>query len=154
MIAKSHATWAAVVLFSAGGFIRATEPPLDFSRDIRPILSENCFHCHGPDAAHRKAKLRLDERESATRTRNDFTPIAPGRPDESELVARILSKDPDETMPPPDSHRALTVEQIARLRRWIAEGAPYSAHWAYLPPVKPGHPVLAGSVPGLSPVDA
>jgi len=154
MTVKARATWATVALFSAFLEVGAAEPPLDFSRDIRPILSENCFHCHGPDAADRKAKLRLDDRESATRTRNDFTPIAPGRPDESELVARVLSKDPDEQMPPPDSHRALTVEQIARLRRWIAEGAPYSAHWAYVPPIKLALPVLAGSDPGLSPIDA
>ena len=118
--------------------VRASETPekIQFNRDIRPILSENCFHCHGQDAHHREAKLRLDEREDATRDRDGFFIIAPGKPDESELIARLLSKDPDEQMPPPTSNKHVTPEQTALLRRWVAEGAAYEKHWAFVAPVR------------------
>src|SRR4051812_32606067 len=78
----------------------AAAAPLEFNRDIRPILSENCFQCHGQDASKREARLRLDERESATRDRDGYAPIVPGKPDESEVMLRITSKDMDEVMPP------------------------------------------------------
>ncbi len=118
--------------------VRASETPekIQFNRDIRPILSENCFHCHGQDAHHREAKLRLDEREDATRDRDGFFIIAPGKPEESELIARLLSKDPDEQMPPPTSNKHVTPEQTALLRRWVAEGAAYEKHWAFVAPVR------------------
>lgn len=119
-------------------FTRAAETPatIQFNRDIRPILSENCFHCHGQDANHREAKLRLDVRDDATRDRDGFFVIAPGKPEESELIARLLSKDPEEQMPPPTSNKHVTPEQTALLRRWIAEGAPYEKHWAFVAPVR------------------
>lgn len=110
--------------------------PVQFNRDIQPILSDNCYACHGPDEGHRKAKLRLDVRESAI----DREAIVPGQPGASELMVRILSADPDEVMPPPDSHKTLTPEQQELLKRWIAEGAVYQKHWAYEPPVKPALP--------------
>ena len=113
-----------------------------FNRDIRPILSENCFFCHGQDASKREAKLRLDDRENATRPRDDYTVIVPGQPEESELVHRISSKHDDERMPPPDSHRSLSAGQIALLKRWVAEGAPYEKHWAFIPPRKEPLPVV------------
>ena len=118
--------------------VRASETPekIQFNRDIRPILSENCFHCHGQDAHHREAKLRLDEREDATRDRDGFFIIAPGKPEESELIARLLSKDPDEQMPPPTSNKHVTPDQTALLRRWVAEGAAYEKHWAFVAPVR------------------
>jgi len=107
---------------------------VDFNRDIRPILSENCFQCHGQDPARREAKLRLDERESATRDRDGYAAIAPGRPAASDVIRRILSKDADEVMPPPDTHKRVTPGQAALLQRWIAEGADYAKHWAFIPP--------------------
>ena len=115
---------------------------LEFNRDIRPILSENCFHCHGQDANRREAKLRLDDRDDATRERDGRFVIAPGKPDDSELLIRLLSKDADEQMPPPSSNKHVTPEQIALLRRWIAEGATYQKHWAFIPPQRAPLPTL------------
>lgn len=106
---------------------------LSYNRDIRPILSDNCFYCHGPDANHRKAKMRLDIREEAL----NKEAFIPSDPDKSELVRRIFATDPDDLMPPPDSAKKLTDAQKQKLKDWIAQGAKYEAHWAYLPPVKP-----------------
>ncbi|MBL9206097.1 MAG: DUF1549 domain-containing protein, partial [Opitutaceae bacterium] len=115
--------------------VRAAEPaPLEFNRDIRPILSENCYYCHGQDANHREGKLRLDEFESATRDRGGYAAITPGNPDDSELIQRLLSNDEEERMPPAKSNKHVTPEQIALLRRWIAEGAVYQKHWAFTSP--------------------
>src|SRR4051812_8833068 len=104
----------------------AAPEAIDFNRDIRPILSENCYQCHGPDKNQRKADLRLDVRESAL----EHEAIVPGKPDESELVARILSDDADELMPPSKSRKSLTPAQKQTLERWVAEGAIYKGHWA------------------------
>lgn len=112
--------------------LAAVADSVEFNRDIRPILSDNCFYCHGNDASHRKAKLRLDIREEAIK-REAFVP---GNPDASELVKRLFLTDPDEVMPPPDSHKKLTPEQKVLLKRWVAEGAQYQNHWAYDAPVK------------------
>jgi hypothetical protein len=112
------------------------EPRLDFNRDIRPILSENCFQCHGFDEKAREADLRLDVMESALADRDGTRAIVPGEPDESELWRRVSSNDEAEMMPPPDSHRVLKPEQKDMLRRWIVEGAPYARHWSFIPPVK------------------
>ena len=115
----------------------AAKEPLQFNRDIRPILSANCFACHGFDEKDRKAELRLDTPESAFATnKNNETPIVPGKPDESLIWQRIIMDDPDEIMPPPDSHKKLDAEEKAILKRWIEEGAPYQNHWAFEPPVK------------------
>jgi hypothetical protein len=111
---------------------------MDFNRDIRPILSENCYYCHGQDANHRKADLRLDQREAALAEKA----FVPGDAEASELVKRLFSTDPDEVMPPPDSHRSLTPEQKAKLKQWIAEGAGYQPHWAFLPAVRPLLPLV------------
>ncbi len=101
---------------------------IEFNRDIRPILSENCFRCHGPSSASREAELRLDQRESAV----DNGAITPGKPDESELVRRISADDPEEVMPPPSTKKSLTAGQKDLLRRWIAAGAEYQPHWAFI----------------------
>lgn len=120
--------------------------PVDFNRDVRPILSENCFHCHGQDANHRKAKLRLDVAPSGAAVPDKRAEgvgnaaITPGRPEASTLVQRIVSTDPEEQMPPPGSHRSLTASQRALLERWIAEGAIYDRHWAFKPVVRPALP--------------
>jgi hypothetical protein len=113
---------------------------IEFNRDIRPILSSNCFFCHGPDPKHREADLRLDERVAATAEVDGRRAVAPGKPEASELIARITSTDADTVMPPRDSNKKLTPEQIELLRRWIAEGAEYQTHWAYAPLKKPAAP--------------
>jgi len=126
-------------------------PKLDFNRDIRPILSDNCFACHGFDAKKRKADLRLDNAEGAYAVIDGVQAVKPGDPEASELIKRILSKDPEEVMPPPDSHKKLTQAQVDTLRRWIAEGAGYRKHWSFEPPSRPPVP---GGGEGLSPIDA
>ena len=109
----------------------AGDPPVQFGRDIRPILSENCFSCHGPDAKTREAELRLDIEAAAKQTA-----IVAGKPSKSELVRRVLSNDADEAMPPPASKLKLTAEQKSLIRRWVAEGANYQRHWAFIPPAR------------------
>jgi hypothetical protein len=117
---------------------------IDFAREIRPILSENCFTCHGPDAAKRKAGLRLDQKESAfSKMESGETPIVPGDVEKSDLLRRIVSTDKDEVMPPPKEHRKLKPEQIELLRRWIKEGAVWTGHWAFQPVKAPALPVIA-----------
>ncbi|MFG0287982.1 MAG: DUF1549 domain-containing protein, partial [Rhodopirellula sp. JB044] len=138
----------------------SAESTVEFNRDIRPILSDNCFYCHGFDGAHREAGLRLDTFEGAT----EFDTVIPGDPDESELVRRILSEDPDEVMPPPDSEKTLTAEERDLIQRWIRQGAQYQEHWAWKPLHRPDVPkgsldVSEGNIVGAPqtathPVDA
>ena len=111
---------------------------VDFNRDIRPILSDKCFHCHGPDEETREAELRLDTYEGATEGGEFEVPVEPGKPDESEVIARILNQDPDEIMPPPETHKKVTDKELELLRQWIEEGAEYDDPWTYKNPVK--HP--------------
>jgi mono/diheme cytochrome c family protein len=114
-----------------------------YNRDIRPILSENCFACHGPDSASRKAGLRLDRFADATAKRKDSDPaIVPGDTSHSALVSRITTKDEDDVMPPRKSKKTLTPKQIELLRTWIAEGGEYELHWAYQPPLKSPPPAV------------
>jgi hypothetical protein len=113
---------------------------VDFSRDILPILSDNCYQCHGPDEKARKAKLRLDTKEGAFRLKDGKAVIVPGKSAESELVHRITSIDPDEVMPPPDSNRKLTPKQIDLLKRWVEQGAKWNQHWAFVPPKRSSPP--------------
>lgn len=118
-----------------------TPRPVDFSSEVRPILSSRCLACHGPDDGTRKAGLRLDTRELATKPSKDGrVALVPGQPDASELVRRILSKDPDDVMPPPETHNVVTADEAALLRRWIAEGADYAPHWAWRKPSRPALP--------------
>jgi len=116
--------------------VSAAEVPLpekiEYNRDVRPILSDNCFYCHGNDPSHRKAKLRLDIRDEAL-LKEAFIP---GKPEESELVARLFSDDEDELMPPAESHKKLTDSQKEILKTWVAQGAEYQQHWSYEKPVK------------------
>lgn len=111
----------------------AGPPKVSFNRDIRPILSRNCFHCHGPDAKHREADLRLDL-EAGLKSSSESAIIHPGQPEQSPLFERISSKDPDLVMPPADSGKTLTADEIKLFRQWIAEGAEWSQHWAYVKP--------------------
>ena len=126
--------------------VRAAPPTaIDFRRDIRPILADKCFACHGPDAESREADLRLDDESSARSDRDGAgAAVVPGKPAASLLMHRIESRDPDEIMPPPDSGKTLTPGEIARLRAWIAQGAPWSRHWAYVPPRETPVPQTSG----------
>lgn len=114
----------------------AADESVSFNRDIRPILSKTCFACHGPDEGTREAELRLDTHSGATAARDGRRAVVPGRPSESELVARIESDDPDVVMPPADSEHELSVDEKTLLRRWISEGGEYKGHWAFTQPVK------------------
>jgi hypothetical protein len=116
---------------------------IDYNRDIRPILSENCIGCHGPDAKHRHAELRVDQREVVIKAADSGAiPIVPGKPLESELVKRILSSDADTVMPPPDSHKKLTAKQKQLLQDWVTAGANYAEHWSLIPPVASSLPTV------------
>ncbi|MFN0126933.1 MAG: DUF1553 domain-containing protein [Verrucomicrobiales bacterium] len=113
-----------LILAGVGGVLGA-DGRVEFNRDVRPILSDRCFICHGTDAKQRKGDLRLDQREAALEA------LAPGRPDESEVVRRLFSDDPDEVMPPPESNLSVSAEEKAMLRAWIEQGAEYQGHWAF-----------------------
>src|SRR5260370_27872138 len=124
--------------------------PVDFNRDVRPILSENCFKCHGPDDTQRKAKLRLDDRAAALK---HGTVIVPGKSSESELIERVSATDAADRMPPAKTGKQLTPRQIATLKQWIDEGAKYSAHWSFIPPQRQPLPsVKLGAWP-RTPID-
>ncbi len=138
----------AALLTSLVPTLRAADP--SFSRDIRPILSENCFTCHGPDEKGRKAGLRLDLEESAKRDHKGVTAIVPGKPEASALIERIASSDPEEVMPPPKLHKTITPAQRSLLKAWIKAGAPWGKHWAYEPVQRPPVPQSAEK----NPVDA
>lgn len=119
-----------------GSLASASETKIVFNRDIRPILVENCFHCHGPDRKHRQADLRLDDREAAI----EAGAVTPGNADNCEMIRRIENSDRDERMPPADSHKQLTDAQKRLLRQWVQEGAVYQRHWAYESPMRPKTP--------------
>src|SRR5437899_8594382 len=123
-------------------------PAVRFSRDILPILSQNCFQCHGPDEKARKAKLRLDTREGALRV------IKRGNSAASELFRRISAEDPDERMPPSRTNRVLTTDQKTLLRSWIDQGAPWGKHWAYETPVRPGLSKVNNTAWPRNPIDS
>jgi hypothetical protein len=133
-----------------GAAVGLKEREIVFSRDILPILSDNCFHCHGPDPKEgRKGDLRLDVETEAKKVRDGHAAIAAGKAEESEVILRLLSSDRDEKMPPPKTGRALKEEQVALLKRWIDEGAQWGKHWSFEPLKRPplnagsGHPVDA-----------
>jgi hypothetical protein len=126
-----------------------TAEPVQFNRDIRPILAEHCFNCHGPDRRAREGDLRLDVREAAVEAA-----IEPGDPAASELIARITSGDADERMPPPDSNiERLSAQQIALVRDWIEQGAEYDPHWSLVPPTRPKVPAVKDADWPRSPID-
>lgn len=116
---------------------------VEFNRDIRPILSDTCFHCHGPDENKRKSGLRLDIKADALKpAKSGSVALVPGKPDESELIARVLATDDDDLMPPSKLHKPLTTQQKALLKQWVAEGAEYQGHWAFISPVRPEVPQI------------
>lgn len=147
-------TQAAIVLSVPGAFGATHSAEVDFDRDIRPILSENCFKCHGPGEEDRKAKLRFDIRDAAIKpAKSGNVAIVPGAPEKSEMVARITAKDPDDRMPPLKIGKTLSKGQIELLRRWIAQGAPYALHWAYIKPVRPPLPAVRHKQWPRNPID-
>lgn len=143
---------AVVALPAAAPPLAAAEAaaPVGYNRDIRAILVENCFSCHGADSAGRKADLRLDQRDAAV----ESGAIVPGDPDSSVMLDRIFSEDPEEVMPPPAAKKSLTAEQKALLSRWIKEGAAYEPHWSFIPPTKPAPPPVKNAAWVRNPIDA
>ena len=142
---KSSGNWVRIVIAVAslsGSAIAVAQEktPLNYGRDVRPILSENCFYCHGQDTKKRMAGLRLDSFEGATADRGGHSAIVPGKPEASLMYQRITAKEPARRMPPVYSNRNFTPDQIATLKRWIEEGGMYTKHWAFVPPVWPRVP--------------
>jgi hypothetical protein len=135
---------------------RADEPEtrIDFNRDIRPILSDTCYQCHGPDQAKRKAELRLDTEAGALADLGGRSALVPSNLDQSELYQRIIANDPEERMPPPKSGKALTARQIDLIRRWIEQGGKWQKHWSFIPPVRPVPPEVKNDQWVRNPVDA
>jgi hypothetical protein len=135
------------ILMCAMGSVVGDDVPI-FNKDIRPILSENCFFCHGQDAKDKGADLRLDIRDQAIADRDGVMAIVPGNPEKSEIIRRIISKDPDEVMPPPEAHMAaMPSKDIETLKRWIKAGAVYEPHWSFVAPKKSQVPA------GTNPID-
>ncbi len=132
----------------------AAAEEIDFNRDVRPILSDKCFSCHGPDTESREAELRLDQRESAVMDRGGYQVVMAGQPDESELIARICSDDEYEQMPPEDFGKTLTDSEKQILIRWIEEGAVWQGHWSWVAPTRPNLPTVDDQTWVLNPVDA
>ena len=146
-----HAASCVLLLLSASLVTTSAEPErsrrtVHFNRDVRPLLASRCFACHGPDAADRKAGLRLDVAEGpdgAYRTRRGRTAVQPGSPEESELWLRVTATDEFDVMPPPESHQEpFEAEELDVLRRWIEEGAVYEEHWAFVAPEPPVIPTV------------
>jgi mono/diheme cytochrome c family protein len=126
------------------------DAPIEFNRDVRPILSNNCFQCHGPDEKVRKGKLRLDTRDGATES-----VVVAGKPEASTLVERVTSKEADRVMPPAKSGKKLTAREIEILTKWVKEGATYPQHWSYVKPVRPAVPVVQNPKASVrNPIDA
>src|SRR5918998_4010520 len=111
-----------------------------FNRDIRPILSENCFACHGPDEKKRKADLRLDTKDGLFTKLENGVPVVPGDVKNSEMLRRVTSHDEEDVMPPPKTGKKLTPQQVELLRKWVEQGAAWEGHWSFIPPVRPEPP--------------
>jgi cytochrome c553 len=143
------ACFTVTLLWGGSGVVTAAST-VEFNRDILPILTDQCLSCHGPDGNSRQADLRLDRRDNAI----ELGAIVPGKADESELVKRIVSVDPDEIMPPPESHKKLDDRQRKLIRDWIDAGAEYQPHWAFIPPVKPAIPDVEQAGWSKNPIDS
>ncbi len=140
---------AVLIAALAGGVVAAYagdgSAGVQFNRDVRPILAENCFACHGPDSGAQKAKLRLDRAEDAMASHHSGTPIVPGHPEQSEILTRIGSSDPEEGMPPLKTGKKLSPAQVQTLKDWVAQGAVWQKHWSLIPPVQPELPTARDS---------
>ena len=145
---------AFLTLFGAFGQPQPAAPRrVDFDREIRPILSDNCFQCHGPDEKNRMAGLRLDTRDGAFADRGKNKTLAPGDPASSRVYLRVSAENKARRMPPPSSGRALTDPQIALIKRWIEEGADWKQHWAFIPPKRADLPDVKHAGWVRNPVD-
>lgn len=147
---RLHSSLAAALMLVGFWSQVSAEEPLSYNRDIRPILAANCFACHGPDSASRKGDLRLDKKDWA----EQMSAIVPGKPDESAIIERMVSTDPEVVMPPPASKKTITPEQIDTLKRWIAQGAPYQPHWSFIAPVKSPEPTVKNPSWVRNPIDS
>lgn len=130
-----HCIALTLLLFGISGY--ADSEPVEFNRDIRPILSDKCYACHGPDKEAREADLRLDTEEGSQADLDGHQAIVPGNPDKSALILRINSDDEDLVMPPPSSHLSLKNKEKELLRQWIKEGAKWQGHWSFQPISRP-----------------
>ncbi|MCU0704028.1 MAG: PSD1 and planctomycete cytochrome C domain-containing protein [Fimbriiglobus sp.] len=133
------------VVLTLAPFARAAD--IDFNRDVRPILSNNCFACHGPDDKERKGKLRLDTFDGATKNGS----LVPGKPDESEFIARVVSTDENDVMPPAKTGKKLTAKEVETLKAWVKQGGRYATHWSYVKPARPAVPTVP--LPTRNPID-
>jgi mono/diheme cytochrome c family protein len=138
-------SWLSIIFALQPAMILLADQRVDFNRDVQPILASHCIECHGPDSAARKGELRLDRGDGLTDDRGGYQILAPGRPEASELIARVMHADRDERMPPAEftKNKPLTSEEIDTLRRWIAEGAEFAEHWAFIPPQRPPLPEVS-----------
>jgi hypothetical protein len=127
--------------------------PLRFNRDIRPILANTCFACHGPDPGGRKAKLRFDREEGFFGARENGPTVVKGKPEASPLYLRIVTKDPDDLMPPPKSHKVLKPDEKEKIKQWIAQGAPWEPHWSLITPERPALPTVKNAAWVRNPID-
>ncbi|MBL9135331.1 MAG: DUF1549 domain-containing protein, partial [Verrucomicrobiales bacterium] len=131
----------------------AAEKAIDFTRDIRPILSENCFTCHGPDDQKRKGKYRVDTKEGAFKSAKGEPLIVPGQPEASDFLERLTTQDEDDHMPPVKSGKTLTEAQITLIQRWIQSGATWNEHWAFVTPRRPAEPEVKNPAWVRQPID-
>ncbi|GEP44308.1 DUF1553 domain-containing protein [Brevifollis gellanilyticus] len=147
-------TTLALALLSLTASAAVSAPTIGFNSDIRPILADACFHCHGPDPGTRKAGLRLDtEAGFFTAKEGEEPTIIKGKPDASSLFQRLIATDEDDVMPPPDSHKTLKPEQIAKVKAWIEQGAPWQPHWSLIAPKKAAQPEVKDQSWVKTPVD-
>lgn len=151
MIRKFPVLLSAALGLSATG--DAADAPLSFNRDVRPILADACFHCHGPDAGTRKADLRLDTEQSFFGEGGNDPVVIPGKPEASPLYDRLIADSPDDIMPPPESHKELKPEQIEIIRRWITDGAKWQPHWSFVKPEKSPLPEVSKKDRVANPID-
>jgi hypothetical protein len=133
--------------------LEGADTPLSFNRDVRPILADACFHCHGPDSGTRKADLRLDTEQSFFGEGGNDPVVIPGKADDSPLYDRLIADSPDDIMPPPDSHKELKPEQIEIIRRWINDGAKWQPHWSFVKPEQPALPEVSSKDRVSNPID-
>src|SRR5947207_11272002 len=148
----SRQPWPSLLLLALAGPLHAG--PVEFNRDVRPIFSDNCFACHGPDKAKRKADLRLDNEAGALADLGGRQAIVPGNAARSEIVRRITADDDHERMPPARTGRRLTARQIDLMRRWINQGAHWQKYWSFIPPRRPPVPRVKNTPWSRNPIDA
>ncbi len=154
-IRLSSILFGSIVAIPALAQVKPAKPiqGIDFQREIRPILSDACFHCHGPDKNTRMAGLRLDTKEDAFSKRKTGAAIIPGNPDASLIIQRLTHADKAKRMPPEYSHKSVTPKQIETIKRWIASGAGWQEHWSFTAPTRPKPPAVVNTAWVRNPID-